>query len=347
MSFVVTANRGEKSLTALRQEFGISRPTGYLWLSRYRQEGLVGIAERSRRPARSPDRTAAEVEEAVGAARPAVGQTFRVLYTLGGYPTDGSGPLAGLVMDAAGNLYGTTAYGGSDSCPGGNGVGCGTVFELDTSGVETVLHNFTGHDGANPAAPVMMAPNGDLYGTTEYGGLITHCTEFGSYPGCGVVFKLRGRKETVLHAFRGDPHDGNRPVADLIMDSQGNLYSTTAFGGAGYGTVFEVTAAGKEKVLYSFAQLQDGQGPAGGVVRDAQGNLYGSTEGGEQSYPGDVFEVTKDGKEEVLHTFCSEQDCADGVYPTGDLVMDAKGNLYGTTTGGGIDGKGVIFMITP
>ena len=383
----------------------------------------------------------------------AQGQTFKVLYSFAGYPTDGANPEAGMVMDAAGNLYGTTTYGGShEGCPGK--WQCGTVFKLDTNGVETILYNFNGKDGANPAAPLMMDASDDLYGTTQFGGNLKGCgdinfvgcgvvfklssdgketvlhrftggwdgwwpaaglimdasgalygtassggnsgsgvafrlvgrnetvlysftgygdggtpaagllmdrkgnlygtTAWGGDPNCnpgtdpcGVVFKLTGNKETWVHDFRGSPHDGNRPVCDLIMDAERNLYGTTVFGGVGYGTVFEVTAAGKEKVIYSFQQLQDGQGPAGGVVRDAHGNLYGATGGGDQSYPGDVFELTKDGEEKVLYTFCSEQDCADGLYPMGDLVMDAKGNLYGTTTDGGAYRNGVVFEITP
>ncbi|HXR14911.1 MAG TPA: choice-of-anchor tandem repeat GloVer-containing protein [Terriglobales bacterium] len=385
-------------------------------------------------------------------------QTFTVLYSFSGYPTDGDSPIGGLFMDANGNLYGTTTYGGSNkSCPG-TGVGCGTVFKLDTKGNETVLYNFAGPDGANPSGSLIMNAKGDLYGTTEYGGRLQDCTSDG-FAGCGVVFKLRGKKETVLHRFcsvgnctdgaehwrglvmdasgavygttyyggsvnggavfrlvgkketvlhsftgypdgaypeaglitdangnlfgttiyggdfncddeggcgvvfkladkketilyrfKGSDNPGSRdgayPAASLFMDANGNLYGTTADGGDSdnQGTVFEVSHAGKEHVLYRFIPQHNVFGPQSRVIRDAEGNLYGTTlEGG----GGTVFEVSKDRKEKVLHYFCSEQNCADGGYPAGDLIMDAKGNLYGTAYGGGINGNGTIFMITP
>ncbi len=141
-------------------------------------------------------------------------QTFTVLYSFAGYPTDGGNPVAGLLMDSAGNLYGTTAYGGNTLCSGGSGTGCGTVFKLDTSGAESILHNFSGADGANPFSKLIVDADGALYGTTTAGGLLKHCTGFGSYPGCGVVFKLSGRNRdlvTSLHRRqrRRDPAGGS------------------------------------------------------------------------------------------------------------------------------------------
>ena len=382
----------------------------------------------------------------------AEGQTFKVLYSFAGYPTDGAQPLGGLLMDAAGNLYGTTRYGGShETCPGDGE--CGTVFKLDTNGVETVLHNFAGPDGANPTSNLIMDANGDLYGTTEFGGKTSICvdTEYagcgvvfklsgtnetvlyrfnggadGAFPwagvimdahgalygttnqggatgggvafklvgkkemvlhsfcsennckdgtyltsglimdvagnlygtaayggdvncdypsGCGVVFKLTGKKETVLHSFKGSP-DGDNPSAALFMDPSGDLYGTTSDGGkeSNGGTVFKVGQGGKERVLHTFRSAHGGSDPETSVVRDAQGNLYGTTVYNPKE-GGTVFEITADGEEKVLHYFCSEKDCADGGIPN-DLIIDANGNLYGTTYGG-INGNGVIFMITP
>jgi len=131
------------------------------------------------------------------------------------------------------------------------------------------------------------------------------------------------------------------------MDAKGNLYGTTSEGGNNLGTVFEVSQGGKEHVLYRFGPPlgHDGFGPQSGVIRDAEGNLYGTTLEGGRYGDGIVFEISKDGKEKVLHSFCSG-DCSDGAYPGGDLIMDAKGNLYGTAFGGGVHGDGTIFKIT-
>jgi len=249
---------------------------------------------------------------------------------------DGAEPLAGLVMDRKGTLYGTAYLGGSP--------GYGVVFKLAGT-KETVLHAFTGFpDGAYPIGGLIIDGNGNLYGTASEGGRRNLNCE-----GCGTVFKLAGRKMTVLHAFKGTP-DGDRPAAELFMDINGNLYGTTAFGGNDYslGTVFEVSAEGKEHVLYRFGPPLDHAGfyPESRVVRDAEGNLYGTTPEGGKFGAGIVFEVSKDGTEKVLHSFCSAKNCADGVYPYGDLIMDAMGNLYGTTFGGGANRSGTIYKIT-
>ena len=396
---------------------------------------------------------------ALGMGPLAQAQTFTVLYSFAGYPTDGAGPGAGLLMDASGNLYGTTSYGGKINgakCASSGYAGCGTVFKLDANGVEAPLHNFTGGgDGATPKSNLIMDANGDLYGTTTYGGDTNNCvdTEYagcgvvfklsgametvlhrftgggdGAFPqagvimdgrgnlygttlesgefndgvvfklagkketvlhsftggkdggyitsglimdakgnlygtanlggdlkcdypgGCGVVFKLAGKQLTVLHSFKASP-DGDEPYAALSLDPDGNLYGTTANGGEPYGagTVFEVSASGKESVLHRFRvnyKVQhDGQLPETVVVRDAQGNLYGTTEEGGPSGYGVVYEITPDGAEKILHDFCTG-DCSDGVFPNG-LIIDAKGNLYGTAYGGGVNNDGTIFMITP
>jgi uncharacterized repeat protein (TIGR03803 family) len=241
---------------------------------------------------------------------------------------DGAFPQAGLVIDASGALYGTASAGGS--------VGGGVVFKM-VGKKETVLHSFTGgFDGDNPSG-LLLDATGNLYGTDAYGGDI-NCE-------CGVVFKLTGKQLRVLHSFKGPP-DGANPFAGL-MDSEQNLYGTTRDGGTqgNLGTVFKVSQAGKENVLYRFKREQNGYNPSG-LVRDAQGNLYGTNEEGGLTGAGVVFEITPDGKEKILHNLCTG-DCLDGAspYPSA-LIMDAQGNLYGTAAAGGVHGSGTIFKIT-
>ena len=202
-----------------------------------------------------------------------------VLYNFGGIP-DGANPCAGLIMDAKGNLYGTTENGG--------GVGLGVVFKVSSKGKETVLYSFPGGtDGGNPCAGLIMDAKGNLYGTTSAGGASSW----------GVVFKLapsgnRGWKETVLYSFTGGT-DGGGPRAALIMDAKGNLYGTTAFGGASAnGVVFKVNSQGEESVLYSFTGEPDGANPSSALIMDAKGNLYGTTENGGASNDGTVFKLT-------------------------------------------------------
>lgn len=198
-----------------------------------------------------------------------------VLHSFHG-PADGGRPCAGLIQDAAGNLYGTTY---------GTGAKWGTIFKLTTAGVETVLHNFTGKDdGGSPYAGLTMDSAGSLYGATVYGG--AH--------GAGAVFKFDpgvGR-ETVLHSFSGGL-DGGDPYGTLLIDSAGNLYGTTYYGGTfGYGTIFKLDPAGNETVLHSFTGGSDGLGPMAGLVRDAAGNLYGTTIYGGAHGFGVVFKIT-------------------------------------------------------
>jgi uncharacterized repeat protein (TIGR03803 family) len=251
---------------------------------------------------------------------------------------DGAWPEAAVVRDAAGNLYGTTFYGGL-----GTGCdifynGCGTVFKLDTSGTETVLHAFSGAgDGWNPTGNLILDAAGDLYGTTPLGG--AH--------GFGAVFKLDSAgHETILHAFARRA-DGANPSPGLVEDASGNLYGTTQYGGRGdylhgNGTVFEVSAGGQEIVLYRFKGGLDGASPLGGVVVDSSRNVYGTTwVGGLYGY-GTVFQVDRHGHENVLHSFAGG---ADGANPMGGLLLDGAGNLYGTTSAGGPSGFGTVFMV--
>jgi uncharacterized repeat protein (TIGR03803 family) len=264
---------------------------------------------------------------------------------------DGALPLAGLVFDQKGNLYGTTRNGGAfDS---------GTVFKLTPTGKETVLYSFCGSncdDGALPLAGLVFDQKGNLYGTTSYGGASnSSCVQ-----GCGVVFKLTpAGKETLLYSFCAQNNciDGAVPYAGLIVDQTGNLYGTTLGGGAYHdsGVVFKITPAGKETVLYSFCaqgypNCTDGDAPFAGVVLDQKGNLYGTTsQGGAYNfYAGAVFKLTPTGKETVLHSFCAQIiHCPDGENPLAGLIFDQKGNLYGTAAAGGANNSGVIFKLTP
>jgi uncharacterized repeat protein (TIGR03803 family) len=283
--------------------------------------------------------------------------TATVLYSFTG-GADGGGPLAGLVRDVAGNLYGTTQYGGSSTaCQDG----CGTVFELSSTGTETVLHSFVGNptDGWQPLAGLVRDAAGNLYGTTSQGG--TGTCQGGACFFPGVVFKLSpSGTETVLYNFKGGA-DGNFPSAGLIQDPAGNLYGTTTFGGAtsascpnGCGVVFKLSPCGSGfKVLYSFTGGAEGSEPQAGLVRDGAGNLYGTTVSGGASGVGVVFKLTPTGTYKVLHSFTGG---ADGAYPYGGLVQDGAGNLYGTTKSGGLGdceisgrcfGCGVVFKLTP
>jgi len=252
-----------------------------------------------------------------------------VLYTFTG-PPDGSEPVAGVIQDAKGNLYGTTDYGGAS----GN---YGTVFEVSKTGKETVLYSFPGGVyGAYPSG-VIQDSKGNLYGTTYVDGAYY----------AGTVFKLsKAGKETVLYNFcaQSGCADGEQPWAGVIRDAQGNFYGTTTNGGAsGAGTVFKLSKTSKETVLYSFTGGSGGATPYAGLILDAKGNLYGTTYNGGASGVGTVFKLSKTGKETVLYSFTGG---TDGASPYAGLILDAKGNLYGTTFYGGAYGAGTVFKLS-
>jgi uncharacterized repeat protein (TIGR03803 family) len=245
---------------------------------------------------------------------------------------DGASSWAGLLRDAAGNLFGTTVSGGAN--------GIGTIFKLDPTGKETVLHSFGGgSDGVNPYAGLVLDPAGNFYGTTFLGG--DHNS--------GVVFELDSAgKETVLYSFTGGA-DGSGPLASLVRDAVGNLYGTASFGGisnctSGCGTVFKLDTTGKLTILHSFTGGKDGGNSRTGLVRDAAGNLYGTTIGGGINGVGVVFKIDTSGKQSILHNFFGSPD--DGATPRGGLVRDSAGNLYGTTSNGGAQGRGVVFRLS-
>jgi uncharacterized repeat protein (TIGR03803 family) len=269
-----------------------------------------------------------------------------VLYAFAG-GTDGSNPSGGLIQDAKGNFYGTTSFGGGSGCR--NGAGCGTVFKLDTTGTETVLHSFGGNpDGQSPGAGVIQDAAGNLYGTTFLGGVYNK----------GTVFKLSNTGvETVLRSFKAIT-DGSGPDR-LIHDAKWNLYGTASSGGsgkcggAGCGVVFKLDLTGKETVLNRFLDAKDGIDPEGGVIRDRRGNIYGTTYAGGTGCSegcGVVFKLDVTGKGTVLHRFRGQ----DGAHSEAGVIRDADGNLYGTTLNGGDlscgappPGCGVVFKLTP
>jgi uncharacterized repeat protein (TIGR03803 family) len=288
---------------------------------------------------------------------------YKVLHSFKGSP-DAANPRAGLILDATGNLYGTTYLGGT----GGGGNGYGTVFMMAPNGdgtwTESVLHSFMGGDGSLSFAGLIFDAVGDLYGTTAYGGN-------GSW---GVVFKLTPNSdgswtESVLYSFTAGA-DGGLPSASLIFDGEGNLYGTTKMGGdltcnapSGCGTVFKLTpqsdGSWKESVLHRFTGGTDGGIPSASLIFDGAGNLYSTTvEGGDLSCSapygcGTVFKLTpqSDGswKESVLHRFGGP----DGLGPAASVIFDGAGNLYGTTQLGGDStcvapyGCGTVFKLTP
>lgn len=260
--------------------------------------------------------------------------TESVLYSFGTNVNDGTAPVAGLIMDSAGNLYGTTFSGGANSY-------YGTVFKISATGTETILHSFgviTSGDGGTPKAGVIMDSAGNLYGTTWTGGPNND----------GAVFEISAAgTESVLYSFPYGTNGNANPAASLIMDQAGNLYGTTIWGGANnMGTVFEITASGAESTLYSFGiSSTDASGPEAPLIMDSDGNFYGTTDGGGAYHGGTVFKISAGGTESVLYSFGSS--AGDGVNPLAGLLMDGSGNLYGTTYAGGANGDGAVFKISP
>ena len=315
---------------------------------------------------------------------------------------DGKYPYGGVTIDSAGNLYGTTASGGSSSCNS-----CGVVFKLSNSRgqwAESVIYSFLGNnDGAGPGAPLVFDSAGNLYGMTPDGGAHQAGTIFQLVPGqngqwtekvihsftggndggigslgpllidgagnlygvtevfgangFGTVFKLSPGSNgtwrgTTIYAFKGQP-DAGSPYGGLVMDSAGNLYGTTYFGGTNnVGTVYELhKAAGvwKEKVLYSFQTANDGNLTTTTLRFDTAGNLYGTTsEGGRPGCNcGTIFKLTRQGSawtESVVHSFAGDPD---GAFPSYGLVSDTAGNYYSTTPAGGTHNQGAVFQFTP
>jgi uncharacterized repeat protein (TIGR03803 family) len=252
-----------------------------------------------------------------------------VLWSFAG-GVDGEDPYGSLVEGTDGNFYGLTEYGGAHSD--------GTVIKVTPAGVETVLWSFgSGSDGYYPYGSLLLGGDGNFYGMTEEGGGTNDE---------GIVFKITpAGVETVLWSF-GSGSDGSDPHGSLVLGSDGNFYGLTYGGGTagGYGTVFKITPAGVETVLWSFGTGTDGQEPFGGLVLGSDGNFYGMTYGGGTSGAGTVFKITPTGTETVLWSLGSG---SDGSYPYGSLVQGSDGNFYGMTDYGGANGAGTIIQITP
>jgi uncharacterized repeat protein (TIGR03803 family) len=278
---------------------------------------------------------------------------YTILYRFKGGP-DGFLPFGQLVIDSVGNLYGTTYLGGDLNCfVGPLPSGCGTVFKIDSRGRHSVLHSFKGGamDGSFPNGVVNFG--GSLYGTTLEGGVGT-CFDGN---GCGIIFKIDATGgQSVLYSFTGN-QDGGNPQGNLVGDRDGNLYGVTEMGMFSSGTVFRFDPSETITTLYNFTGGPDGRGPMN-VVRDKAGNLFGTA-----VYGGDpgcnvpvgcglVFKVSPRGKETVLHTFTS---FPDGALPESGVVLDQRGNLYGTAIYGGDpnadcfdsynNGCGIIFKL--
>jgi uncharacterized repeat protein (TIGR03803 family) len=272
----------------------------------------------------------------------------------------GANPESGVIADAAGNLYGTTAFGGSCTL---TKQGCGIVFELSPSSsggwTETVLHTFAAGttDGYQPQAGLVFDSNGNLYGTTAGGGTGTACSE-----GCGTIFELQpqsggGWLESILYNFTNGS-DGASPTGNLVLDADGNIYGTNLGGSNSDGTVFELTSTGTFTTIFTFATGQ-GRWPGSGVIFDSAGDLYGTTMiGGDVSGTwgcanfsgcGVVFKLTPSStgwRYSQIYVFHGPG----GARPFGGLVFDAAGNLYGTTLNGGTPtypGSGTVFELTP
>src|SRR5579863_2858348 len=298
----------------------------------------------------------------------------KVLYSFQG-GTDGAYPAGGVVFDKQGNLYGATQQGGADNCS--PMAACGTVYQLSPPGqkggawTEAILHVFKGkafNDGEFPAGGVITDASGNIYGTTSYGGT-GDCVLLGIKGGCGTVYEFSPPRTeggawtyAILYSFKGG-NDGYLPNGDLVFDSTGSLYGSTAFGGGkgttcdpGYyqycGTVFKLsppkTKGGKwtEEVLHSFAGGSDGGNPNGGLVLDGKGAIYGTTyiggnEGGACGSEGcgTIFQLKRPNEkggawtETVLHRFSTS---GDGGGPAAGVAFGRNEGLYCTTVGGGV-----------
>lgn len=259
---------------------------------------------------------------------------FRLLHVFQDKP-DGALPYAGVIRDTAGNLYGTTFSGGTSYGD------VGVVFKIDTSGNETILHDFNGPDGAEPAAPLIEDLQGNFYGSTYSGGSLNY----------GTVFKIDANlNESVLHNFNCCVQtDGWGPNSVLVRDSAGNMFGTTFGGGSGSdGIAYKLDPTENLTVLHGFS-WPDGSGP-NGLIQNSAGTMYGATVygGNNECRPGcgSVFTLDSNGNEKTFHIFSGLN--GTGRNPMGRLVGDSAGNLYGTTFhGGGIKDYGLIYRLGP
>lgn len=280
--------------------------------------------------------------------------TFNLLYSFA-QGSNGAQPYAKVIVGSNGSLYGTTSGGGGGS--GCSGFGCGTVFNLRPPATfcrtvlcpwtATVLYRFSngGADGEHVIGEVVFDPTGNLYGTTTGGG-----------NGYGTVFQLSpsngGWTKNILYTFNGQ-QDGAYPYGSLTLDHAGNLYGTTAEGGSGNGVIYEVTPSGggwTESVVHSFNGSTDGYTPFAGVAFDRSANLYGAASSGSSGNGGTVLELAFSGgswTETGMYAFAGFNGGTNQDGPFGTLLVDASGNLYGTTRADGAHGLGSVFKLTP
>src|SRR6266704_2437178 len=250
---------------------------------------------------------------------------------------DGGEPYKGVTLDRDGNLYGTAVAGGSGSCEGG----CGVVYKLTNSGgtwTQTVIHAFTGgDDGSGPGARVAVDPHGNVYGMTPTGGAFGLGTIYQLHPGANGNYSFK-----VIHSFTGGA-DGSSGSAGKMVLRNGHLYGAATTGGAfGSGIAFELrpTQVGEWdfKTLYSFRGQPDGVFPYGALLFDRSGNIYGTTYYGGINGVGAVYQLaprpTGEWRERVLYSFAGG---GDGNSPISHMNFDSVGNLYGTTSEGGLD----------
>jgi|HubBroStandDraft_1064217.scaffolds.fasta_scaffold02256_7 uncharacterized repeat protein (TIGR03803 family) len=271
---------------------------------------------------------------------------------------DGWFPQAGLVQGKDGNFYGVATEGGTggEACADTTGLsGCGTVFKLTKTGTLTVLHSFCGGsgcgslatDGAEPTGRMVFGANGDLYGTTQTGGI------YDGFYNQGTIFRITtsGVYE-ILHLFSGNfgpTPDGANPAAGLTLASNGDFYGTTTAGGASKdGTVFKMTPAGKVTLLHSFTGSSDGSMPIGALVQASDGNLYGTCYSGGANGTGTAFRITTKGAFTKIYDFAAQASPGNiGYLPRAGLIQASDGNLYGTAwEGGAFEVTGTIYQLT-
>ena len=271
------------------------------------------------------------------------GWVHTVLYSFTG-GADGGEPYKGVTLDPAGNLYGTAVTGGSGSCEGG----CGVVYKLTNSGgtwTQTVIHAFTGADGSGPGSRVTLDGRGNVYGMTPTGGA----------DGLGTIYQLHPRSNgswafRVIHDFTGGSDGSSGSAGKMVFRGQ-SLYGAATTGGAGYGTVFELRPTGTGgwnfRTLYEFQGAPDGSFPYGALLFDQSGHIYGTTYYGGADGLGSIYQLTRTTgghwSEQILYGFQAGED---GNSSISNLVFDAGGNLYGTTSEGGL-GSGTIFELAP
>ena len=256
--------------------------------------------------------------------------TVSILHSFADGPDDGKEPEGALIQASDGDFYGTTAKGGT--------FGKGTVYRMTADGSVTLLYSFAGEpDGSTPLGGLLEATDGNLYGTTYWGGAFSNGTAFRIAP--------NGSGYAVLHDFaRGV--DGAWPVASLVQATDGNFYGTTALGGggagcgsAGCGTAFRMTVDGVVTILHAFSMETDGAGPSGALIEAAPGTFYGTTGSGPSGVGnGTIFQLTVDGLFATVQIFNGP---TDGAFPYTPLIQGTDGNFYGTTVGDGSHGCGI------